>query len=243
MNRDARYSSKLPHRGRGHAELARRTGGVFADIDRRLQQKPVVRVLELGCGFGTVLLELCQRYGSRLEIHGINREQGECCPERLLRHGVASGCLAADAPLAGPPPTITCADVAAGLPFGDDYFDVVYSQVAWLYFGNKVAVLREVCRVLSGDGIARIDADERRPGLPPEYQRLVEIWHEGILVPFGDYLRRYGLGFVPAAEGEYLRLGKAQGVGDDLELVCELDLSRLHPHWDGIKCIYRQVAP
>ncbi|MDQ2917333.1 MAG: hypothetical protein M3R40_09315, partial [Pseudomonadota bacterium] len=102
-----------------------------------------------------------------------------------------------------------------------------------------VGVLQEVIRVLKPDGIAKIDADEVRPGLPPEYGRLVEIWEDGKLVPFGDYLRRFGMGLVPAPEGQYLRIGKAERFGEDLTPVCEIDLSRLHGHWDGIKCIYR----
>ena len=104
-------------------------------------------------------------------------------------------------------------DVADGLPFDADYCDLVCSQVAWLYFGNKVGVLQEVIRVLKPDGIAKIDADEVRPGLPPEYGRLVEIWEDGKLVPFGDYLRRFGMGLVPAREGQYLRIGQAERFG------------------------------
>jgi SAM-dependent methyltransferase len=240
--RDLRYQRKLPYRGRGHADLALRTGGIFADIDARLQHQDVVRVLELGCGFGTVLLELCQRYGARVHAHGINREPGDGDAELLLRHGVACGLIVGDATADIPLPTISHGDVARGLPFADESFDIVYSQVAWMYFGNKIAVLREVCRVLRGDGIGRIDADELRSGLPPEYARLVEIWNDGVNVPFGHYLRRYGIAFVPAVDGEYLELRKASGVGDDLDLLYEIDLARLHVHWDGIKCVYRQVA-
>jgi hypothetical protein len=50
------------------------------------------------------------------------------------------------------------------------------------------------------------------------------------------------MGFVPAVEGEYLQLVHASGLGDDLELLYEIELSRIHPHWDGIKCVYRQLA-
>jgi SAM-dependent methyltransferase len=230
LNRDTRYDRKLPFRGRGHVELVRRTGGIFADIDQRLQSQAVVRVLELGCGFGTVLLELNRRYGSRVEVHGINRDASECSPDLLLRHGVARGLVAADALPVGSLPVVTCVDVARGLPFADGSFDVVYSQVAWLYFGNKVAVLREICRVLCPGGIGKIDADELRPELPPEYARLVEIWRDGVVVPLGQYLRRHRMGFVPAVEGEYLQLVHASGLGDDLELLYQIELSRIHPH-------------
>ncbi len=239
MIRDQHYWAKLPFRARGHAQLVERIGGVFADIDQRLERNDVVRVLELGCGYGTVLLELQRRYGRRVELSGINREPGDGDADILLRNGIEHGLIAADAPLTTALPVVTYADVALGLPFDDESFDIVYSQVAWLYFANKVAVLREVSRVLRDDGLAKIDADELRPGLPNEYKRLVEIWQDGRLIPFGDYLRRFSMVFAPAPDGEYLRFGKSPRFGQDLQLVLQVDLSELHAHWDGVKCVYR----
>ena len=241
MINDSKFRAKLPFRARGHADLVQSIGGVFADIDERLDRRDVIHVLELGCGYGTVLLELSRRYGPRVELHGINRIREDGDADLLRRNGLERGLIAPDAISTTALPTIAYADVAEGIPFPDQTFDIVYSQVAWLYFGKKVSVLQEVSRVLRDDGLAKIDADEVRPGLPPEYQRLVEIWEDGRLVPFRDYARRYGIAFVPAQEGEYLRFGKAARFGEDLELVVELDLSTVHGHWDGVKCVYRLV--
>lgn len=242
MNRDPdeRYRRKLPFRGRGLDDLALRTGGVVADIDERLSRRDHVRVLELGCGYGTALLQLRRRYGRRVELHGINRERGDGDADEIARHGRRQGLIEADAD--APLPTIAFGDVATGLPYPADHFDVVFSQVAWLYFGNKIGVLREVSRVLATDGIARIDADELCPKLPPEYQRLVEIWRDGRIVPFADYLGTRGLALVAAGEGHFLRVTKVTGLGDDLVPVCEIDTALLDPHWDGVKCVYRQVV-
>lgn len=239
MIRDTHYRAKLPYRARGHAELVARVGGVFAEIDERLDRQDVVRVLDLGCGYGTTLLELRQRYGSKVDLHGLNRRPADGDTDIFIRNGVERGLIAPDAPRVPCLPAIRYADVAGGLPFDDATFDLVYSQVAWLYFGNKAQVVREVSRVLRDGGLAKIDADELTPGLPPEYQRLVEIWQGGRLVPFGDYLRRHGMALVPAAEGEYLRFGKSPRFAEDLELVLEVDLAAIHVHWDGIKCVYR----
>ncbi|HEX6136787.1 MAG TPA: methyltransferase domain-containing protein [Casimicrobiaceae bacterium] len=237
--REQHYRDKIPHRGRGVGDLDRRVGGVFGEIDERLGRRDVVRILELGCGYGTALLELRARYGRRVELHGLNRRPGDGNPEILLRNAAERGLTGASVAANVPWPAIAYADVAGGLPFADDAFDLVYSQVAWLYFGNKVGVLRDVMRVLRPDGVARIDADEVRSDLPPEYRRLVEIWESGRLLPLGDYVRRYGMTLAPAAEGEYLRFGKSAGFGEDLTPVLEIDLSTLHVHWDGIKCVYR----
>jgi SAM-dependent methyltransferase len=140
MNRDPdeRYRRKLPFRGRGLDDLALRTGGVVADIDDRLARRDHVRVLELGCGYGTALLELRRRYGRRVELHGVNRERGDGDADEIARHGRRQGLVEADAD--APLPAIALADVATGLPYPADHFDVVFSQVAWLYFGNKIGV-------------------------------------------------------------------------------------------------------
>jgi SAM-dependent methyltransferase len=245
MLRDAHFRAKRDHRGRGVRDLDRTVGGIAADIDARLDRQDVVRVLELGCGYGTALLELRARYGRRVELHGQNRLPDDGDADVLLRNARERNLLGAlDAAQL---PSIVHGDVAAGLPFPDASFDLVYSQVAWLYFGSKIRVVRDVMRVLREGGIAKIDADDVRTDVPAEYARLVEIWDEGTLVPFRDYVRRYGFAFEPAPDGEYLRFGKRQSFGAELKPVVEIDLAALHAHWDGIKCVYRvqrgQPAP
>ncbi|HTL77551.1 MAG TPA: class I SAM-dependent methyltransferase [Casimicrobiaceae bacterium] len=235
---DEVYRRKLGHRGRGVHDLEQHVGPVLREIDARLGRRDVVRILELGPGYGTALLELRARYGARVELCGMNREPRDGNPEILLRNAADRGLPVDDRAPERALPAMAYGDVAAGLPFPDDAFDLVVSQVAWLYFGDKIGVLREVIRVLAPDGLAKIDADELAPKLPHEYARLVEIWQHGALVPFGDYLRRHGLAFVGAPDGEYLHVEKRPGFGDDLSLRCEIDTKRVHAHWDGIKCVY-----
>jgi len=241
MIRDAKYRAKLPFRARGHAELVDRVGGIFTEIDERLARREAVSVLELGCGYGTVLLEIIHLYGPRVAAHGINREHRDGNVDIFRRNGLERGLIAPEDATTFPMPTIAYIDVADGLPYPDGTFDVVFSQVAWRYFGNKIGVLREVSRVLREDGIAKIDAEELRPDLPPEYQRLVEIWDEGRLLSFHDYAARFGMTFDASAESEYLRFGKVQRFGEDLERVAEIDVAQLHPKWNGVKCIYRTI--
>ena len=243
MIRDEHYRAKQRHRGRGIGDLERTVGGVCAEIDARLARQRVVRVLELGCGYGPALLARRARYGARVDLHGVNRASHDGNRDILRRNAADRRLPVDDSAPERALPSISHADVASGLPFADDAFDLVLSQVAWMYFGNKVRVLREVMRVLRADGLAKIDADEIDPRLPAEYARLVEIWHDGRLVPFGDYLARFGLGFAAAPEGAYLRIEKRDAFGDDLVLRFEIDTSRIHSHWDGIKCVYACAEP
>jgi SAM-dependent methyltransferase len=239
MIRDAKYRAKLAFRGRDHAALVQRIGGVYADIDERLARRDTVRVLELGCGYGTVLLELGHRYGARVETFGVNREHNDGNTDIFVRNGMERGLIPPGGTAPFALPTIACGDIGDGLPFDEGSFDIVFSQVAWRYFPNKVFVLREVSRVLREDGLAKIDAEELRPNLPAEYQRLVEIWQDGKLVPFGDYARGFGMAFAPSAEGEYLRFAKSPLFGADLRQIMQIDLASLEARWDGIKCVYR----
>jgi SAM-dependent methyltransferase len=236
--RDAHYREKLAHRGRGIDDLARTVGGIVAEIDERLANRDVVRVLELGCGYGTALLELATRYGRRVELHGMNRLPDDGNADILLRNARERGLLGT-APAARDLPCLAFGDVANGLPFPDDTFDLVYSQVAWIYFGAKLAVVRDVMRVLRADGIAKIDADELRPELPQEYGRLVELWENGALVPFGDYASRHGVALAAAPDGTYLRFGKSPAFATDLVPVTEIDVAEICADWDGVKCVYR----
>ena len=225
------------------ADLETSVAGVIAEIDERLARKQVVRVLELGCGFGVALLDLYERYGQRVEAFGINRtpHDGGFDSMRLaLREREHRRTNSAQPRL----PDVVYADVAGPLPFPDGSFDVVYSQVAWLYFSNKIGVLRETVRLLRADGVAKIDADEFRKDLPPEYARLVEIWENGRILPFGEYVRRYGGALqVAPDDGQYLRFGKQRSFGEDLERIVEIDVSGIHPEWDGVKCVYRLRPP
>ena len=238
---DARYVAKMPFRTRGNADLMQRVGGVFAEIDERLRDRDVVRVLELGCGFGTALLELRQRYGPRVALSGLNRRPRDGDADTLLRNGVERGLISPGRAVDGSPADDRLRRRGRRSALPDDSIDIVYSQVAWLYFADKVGVLREVIRVLRDDGLAKIDADELRHDLPPEYRRLVEIWEDGRLVPFGDYLQRFGMAFEPAPEGEYLRVQKSPHFGEDLRLVFQVDLGEICESWSGVKCVYHVV--
>ena len=202
-----------------------------------------MRILEIGCGYGTALLELRARYGDRLELHGMNRFPHDGDAE-ILACNAADHRIFESSPVdARELPTIAYGDIAEGLPYPEDHFDIVYSQVAWLYFGRKLNVLREIVRVLRADGLAKIDADELRPALPAEYARLVEIWDGGALVPFADYVGRHGMALTAAPEDSYLRFGKVASIAKDVEPLFEVDLATINDDWDGIKCVYRLRQP
>ena len=75
----------------------------------------------------------------------------------------------------------------------------------------------------------------------PQVVAQQKIWDDGKLLPFHRYLRQFNMELAPALEGKYLRFGKTPRFGTDLELILQIDLSRISPNWDGVKCVYRRV--
>lgn len=178
-------------RVRGLEELRRRVGDITAEIDARLRSGQPARVLEVGFGSGTALLELARRYGERVELHGVNKSADHGHWERLKTHAAERGILPAAELQALPSPQLHFFDVSEGLRFPDNHFDVIYSQAAFFYFPDKAKFLEEVNRVLKVDGVARIDVMMQRRRLPPNYAACLEIADGGKTIPFWTYIEAF----------------------------------------------------
>jgi len=127
-----------------------------------------VRVLEIGCGEGRVLMQLRKLY-PKIELHGINKKPWKAMKgtkslkktatfykifskKELLSQGVKL-------------PKIYFYD-ATKLRFKKNYFDVIISQVAIQYFERKDQVIEEAWRVLKTGGVAYLGIDSRRNEAP-----------------------------------------------------------------------------
>jgi SAM-dependent methyltransferase len=156
---------------RGHFSVSRSladfdakfgAGAILRAIEGRRRTNAPVRVLEIGCGEGRVLMELRKMYPDA-ELHGINRK-----PWELMQ---GSGSLAETAThyrIFGPGelpglalPAIHFCD-AASLPFPSDHFDVIVSQVAVPYVARKDLMLAEAWRVLKPGATAFLHMDSTR---------------------------------------------------------------------------------
>jgi len=174
-------------RGRGLESFQRRfpEHSVEAWIESRLAAGTTgepVRVLELGCGEGRVLLELKKRFPS-IEVHGLNREPWpamrgpKSVEKQALRRGILDRAAIAEFGL----PEVHFHD-ASDLQFEDDTFDLILSQVAIPHMDRKDRVLTESWRVLKRGGLALLDMDTREPD-PPD---LLETEMPRFLVYDGD---------------------------------------------------------
>ena len=125
-----------------------------------------VRVLELGCGEGRLLLELKRRFPA-VEVHGLNREPWpamrgpKSVRKQALRRKIFDRAAIAEIGL----PEVHFHD-ASELRFEDGRFDLIVSQVAVPHMDRKDRVLTEAWRVLKVGGRALLDMDTREPDPP-----------------------------------------------------------------------------
>jgi SAM-dependent methyltransferase len=237
---EEKYSSIRPFRSRGLSSLIQRVGDVHREIQRSLAGRSSIRVLEMGCGFATVLLELEAHYPGQLELFGLNRKPSDGDIDLIARNARDLGLKVGEVvPLALP--SISYGDAGICIPYPDDFFDLVVSQMCFLYIRDKMQCLREVSRILTSDGVALLDTREYRKANWPTQKR-VEIWRGATEIDFWDYVARVpGLEKADAEFGPCLRMRKSPNVGCDLELVDFVILSSICTDWIGTKSIYRTV--
>src|SRR4051794_31756053 len=121
------YRRIYPYRSRGLESLMDRVGDVRAQIERRLSEDRRSRVLEVGAGFGTALLQLQTAYPGVLELFGINRRRSDGDHVLMLRNARERSIAIVESSGVPVLPIISYCDVGEGIPFPDGYFDLIFS--------------------------------------------------------------------------------------------------------------------
>lgn len=111
-------------------------GNTFEKIAKVWQEtKPQMRVLDVGCGSGSVSGELVQRGH---QVYGLD------VTEEAIRRATQRGLIA------------KVYDVNKSLPFEDKYFDCILALDILEHLFDPLKVLKEIRRVLSSEGYAII---------------------------------------------------------------------------------------
>jgi malonyl-CoA O-methyltransferase len=202
---------------------------LLREVERRmLERLDVVRlqpelVVDVGCGLGAGAARLQQRY-DRATVLGVDaaapmalaaaRAHGRPAQRSLAQR--LHGWFGASVASAGPrTPLFACAD-AARLPLPDARVDLVWSNLAWHWFADPVAVLAEWQRVIRPGGLVAFTSfgvDTLRPlaaagvALPP-LPDLHDIGDQLVAAGFAD----------PVVDAERLTVTwtSAQALLDDL---------------------------
>lgn len=140
-------------RGLDRFDQVLRSAGLEALSDllaSRVKSATRVRVLEIGCGEGRLLLDLHDRFGPPLELHGIN-DPGWSVALDPRHHNLKAK------------PVIHSADAQDLRSLNAPSFDVIVSQVVVPHIRLKDRVLEESARLLSVGGLFLHDIDHRDP--------------------------------------------------------------------------------
>ena len=153
---------KLWWRTRGLDKMEMRFGKnnpIERFIKKRLKSEKVVRVLEFGFGEGKCLLDLRTIFpDKRIELYGVNekKEGGMYKRSDFVKNAKKFG-LSIPQPTLLPKPFFY--DAGKGLSFKSNYFDIIISQIAFPYIGDKSKLLEEFWRVLKPQGKVFLNVD------------------------------------------------------------------------------------
>lgn len=180
-------------RSRSLEDLNKRfgTGIVEKIVGLMLKRNGNVRVLELGCGEGRVLMQLRKLFPS-IELHGINKKKWGAMKssKSLMQTGLFYKIFTRTELRKVKLPKIHFYD-ANRLRFKSNYFDLIISQVAIPYFERKDWVLEEIWRTLRKGGMAFLYIDGYQKNypdfLPPDNPRFL-IYKNGKLYPLKNLI-------------------------------------------------------
>lgn len=158
----------------------------------RVPMRRGMAVLDVGCGTGFPLLELAQRLGPSCTVHGIDpwRPALARAREKTEQYGAANVHL-----LEGD---------AAALPFEDERFDLIVSNLGINNFADPDTVLRECLRVARPG--ARLVTTSNWRGHMDEFYRV-----------FAEVLRELAPAALPALEAHVAHRATPEGLSERLE--------------------------
>lgn len=228
---------------RGLDEAEKRIGNIKKYVENLLIKKRKIRILEIGCGYGKILLELKKIFGNKIITEGINLEKSwdeKLCKEFGLKENIFS-----KKEIEKNLPKIHILDVGKKIPLKSGKYDLIISQATVQYIGDKALFLEETNRLLTKEGIAIIEMQEIKGKHPVEYKNLFEIWNNCRLIPFKSYIKRFKNIKVKKSkwkkEWSVIIMKKSKKFKLNLKLMnCfGFDLNKICPKWRGDKAVYK----
>jgi len=206
-------------------------------IKSRINNQKTVRILEIGFGEGKCLLDLNHLFKNKIELHGISEKKTLSMSNQ---RDFIKNAKKFRIPISRPLPRPHFYDIGEGIKFKRNFFDIVLSQAAFHYIGNKAKLIEEIWRVLKPRGRAFIHFDikfeENYPDFMktnPETPRFI-IYKKNKVIKFSQYIKKYNKKY-------NIRLTKAKNNPDQYNLL--INKNRISPlnlklEYDGNSTIY-----
>ncbi len=224
---------------RGLKEANERIGDLPKEVNRLLCTKKRIKVLEVGCGYGRILLELKKIFGDKIETHGINLEPR--WNKNLVKRFALANKIFTKKEVNKNLPKIHILDAGKKLPFKRDSFDLIFAQATVQYINDKALFLEEVNRLLTKKGISFIELQEFKRKHPQEYKNLFEVWDDCKLINSISYLRKFKnikIKKMRLRDWHVLIIRKGKKFKLNLKLNRAFDLNKICKKWWGSKAIY-----
>ncbi len=159
---------------RGLSEAKERLGDLVKECNKILKTKKKIKVLEIGCGYAKILIELKKVFGNKIETHGINLE--ERWRIELVKKFTLSNKLCSNKEFKDLAPKIHIADVGIKIPLKSNSFDLIFSQASFQYVHDKAKALEEINRLLTKEGKAIIELQELKSTPLIGYRELFDVF-------------------------------------------------------------------
>ena len=161
-----RYASSCKFQGRGVKPLDEKLiSAGLPDlgtlIEQRLSTHGRCKLLETGCGEGRLLLELLDKFGARVELHGINHPDWPMVAGDSPLHATNEHyeIIHPSRLLSLPLPSLHAADVQDLSAFPVRDFDFIVSQAVLPHVPDKARALEQTALLLAPDGLFAHELD------------------------------------------------------------------------------------
>jgi ubiquinone/menaquinone biosynthesis C-methylase UbiE len=232
--------AKLPFRSRGIKDF-NRTVFPIQELIEKFNSHPI-KILEIGCGFAQLLIELNLIYGDKVELHGLNLEQGSINIEKALRIAKHKGTVNSNYQLNSKTINFIFHDAELPLPFSNNYFDVIISQFSFVYIQNKIKLLTEINRIIKEEGLASIWVGFEHNKYGVGYWNTLEIYDSKKRVSLSTFFKKYSnLTYRRRRSGSVLEIKKDTTLNFPLTLISSINMEMKNKNFYGYKSTYLAI--
>ncbi len=227
-------------RSRGLKEVKNIIGDVEKEVTILLKNKKKIKILEIGCGYGKLLLELKKIFGDRVSTFGVNKEKAWNLA-LIKKFAIAEKIFSKEEVTKNLPKLYTL-DVDKKFPFKNNSFDLVISVRTIQYISNKAKFLENLNRIVNISGIVITDIQDGSKDKPVEFRHRWEILDKNKKISIYQLLsKKKGVHLYKERgnpQDKYLKMKKDPKFNLNLKLVSSFDLHKINSDWWGTKSVF-----